>query len=163
MTKKTNLMPSEKTIFICDFDGTITVADTLVSVFDEFCTGNWWEIENSMRAGHITRTDALFKEVSLMDAEELEVSRHLDNYIEIRDGFSNFLKMVQTGHHELLIRSFPVLTEILIFQYHQMISNITAAENGNLSLTPKHLNHFVPTARTVKEQLLRSIKRKGIK
>jgi 2-hydroxy-3-keto-5-methylthiopentenyl-1-phosphate phosphatase len=105
MTKKTNSMPSEKTIFICDFDGTVTVADTLVSIFDQFCNGDWWEVENRMRSGHITRTEALFQEVDLVDAEVLEVSRHLDNYIEIRDGFSNFLKMVQTGHHELLILS----------------------------------------------------------
>ncbi|HDT11450.1 MAG TPA: hypothetical protein ENN58_01790, partial [bacterium] len=103
--KKTSSMPSEKTIFVCDFDGTITVQDTLVSVFDRFCTGNWWEVENRMRAGQMTRTESLFKEVSLMDAEELEVNAHLDSNIELRNGFSNFLKMVQTGHHELLILS----------------------------------------------------------
>ncbi len=98
-------MPSEKIIFICDFDGTVTVEDTLESVFDRFCTGDWWETENRMRAGQITRTEALFKEVSLMDADEFEVNTHLDDNIEIRNGFSNFLEMVHRGEHELLILS----------------------------------------------------------
>lgn len=105
MMKKTSSMPSEKTIYICDFDGTVTVQDTLVSVFDRFCAGDWWDIENRMRSGQMTRTESLFKEVNLIEADESEVNDHLDSHIDIRDGFPNFVKMVHTEKSELLILS----------------------------------------------------------
>jgi 2-hydroxy-3-keto-5-methylthiopentenyl-1-phosphate phosphatase len=144
-------MPCKKTIFICDFDGTVTVSDTLVSVFDRFCIGDWWDIENRMRAGQMTRTEALFKEVDLMIADEFEVNRHLENNIEIRSGFSNFLKMVKKEQHELLILSggFKNWIEKIFSRINSSDSDFSISSN-DIKYKGNKKWEFVPNPDTLK-------------
>lgn len=99
------LSKPEKLIYIVDFDGTITIQDTLVSVFNKYCKGDWWSIENRMRRGEISRTEALFREVELMQVCEKDLKEHLENFIDVRGGFSQFLDTVRKNDRKLLILS----------------------------------------------------------
>jgi 2,3-diketo-5-methylthio-1-phosphopentane phosphatase len=91
--------------YIVDFDGTVTVTDSLVRVFDEFCIGDWWDVEHEMRAGKITRTESLMGEVDLMRVDEKNLFEFLKKDMKVRDGFGDFVKRVQDNGDRVIILS----------------------------------------------------------
>lgn len=101
------LMTSDrkKICYIIDFDGTITLTDSLVRVFDEFCIGDWWEVEHDMRAGKMTRTESLQREVDLMRVSEKTLFEFLKYDLKVRAGFADFVKRVQDNGDRILVLS----------------------------------------------------------
>jgi len=100
------LMTSDqkKTCYIVDFDGTVTVTDSLLRVFDEFCIGDWWEVEREMRAGKITRTESLSGEVDLMRVDEKTLFEFLKKELKVRVGFGEFVtKAVNDGNKVVIL------------------------------------------------------------
>lgn len=94
-----------KTCYILDFDGTITVTDSLVRVFDEFCIGDWWEVERDMRAGKMTRTESLIREVDLMRVDEKTLFEFLKKDLKVRAGFGDFVKRVAERGDRVVVLS----------------------------------------------------------
>ena len=93
-----------KICYIIDFDGTITVEDSLVRVFDEFCIGDWWEVERKMRAGMMTRTESLTREVDLMRVDEKTLFEFLKKEMKVRVGFGEFVtKAVDNGNKVVIL------------------------------------------------------------
>lgn len=91
--------------YIVDFDGTITLKDTLVAVFDKYCVTDWLVPENKMFSGEISRTQALFEEVDLMKVSEKELWDFISKNIRIRNGFSEFVERVQRQGDKMMILS----------------------------------------------------------
>ena len=96
---------NKKTCYIIDFDGTITLTDSLVRVFDEFCIGDWWEVEHEMRAGKITRTESLRREVDLMRVDKETLFEFLKNDLKVREGFADFIRRETENGNRILILS----------------------------------------------------------
>ncbi|HPS30353.1 MAG TPA: MtnX-like HAD-IB family phosphatase [bacterium] len=91
--------------YIVDFDGTITLKDTLVEVFDKYCVKDWLVPENRMFNGEISRTQALFEEVDLMKVTEKELWDFISKNIKIRNGFSEFVGRVHKHGDKMMILS----------------------------------------------------------
>ena len=129
----------KKICYIVDFDGTITMADSLVRVFDEFCIGDWWEVEHDMRAGKMTRTESLRREVDLMRVDEKTVFEFLKNDMKVRAGFVEFVKRVQAEGSRVVILSggfYSFISAILentgvSFQSLEIIANDVVSTGEN--------------------------------
>lgn len=91
--------------YIVDFDGTVTLSDSLVDVFERFCVTDWLVPENRMLSGEISRTQALFEEVALMKVDEAELYRFLAGHMKIREGFSDFVERVRKNRDKMMILS----------------------------------------------------------
>lgn len=91
--------------YIVDFDGTVTLSDSLVDVFERFCVTDWLVPENRMLSGEISRTQALFEEVALMKVDEAELYRFLAGHMKIREGFSDFVERVRKNGDKMMILS----------------------------------------------------------
>ncbi len=91
--------------YIVDFDGTVTLSDSLVDVFERYCVTDWLVPENRMLSGEISRTQALFEEVALMKVDETELYRFLAGHMKIRDGFSDFVERVHKNGDKMMILS----------------------------------------------------------
>ena len=136
----------KKICYIVDFDGTITMADSLVRVFDEFCVGDWWEVEHDMRAGKMTRTESLRREVDLMRVDEKTLFEFLKNDMKVRAGFAEFVKRVKDNGDRVLILSggfYSFISAILentgvSFQSLEIIANDVVS-------TGEHTWEFVPS------------------
>lgn len=91
--------------YIVDFDGTITLSDTLVAVFDKYCVTDWMVPENKMLRGEMTRTQALFEETDLMKVSPDELYDFISKNIKIRNGFSEFVERVHEQGDKMMILS----------------------------------------------------------
>lgn len=91
--------------YIVDFDGTVTLSDSLVDVFERYCVTDWMVPERKMLSGKISRTQALTEEVSLMRVDEKELYEFISEKIKIRNGFSEFVERVQSQGDKMMILS----------------------------------------------------------
>ena len=83
-------MKYNKIAIFSDFDGTITIQDSLVIVFDKFCKGDWRKIEQKHKNEEIIQLQSLSLETALLQKEKKDFFNLLDKTIEIRDGFKDF-------------------------------------------------------------------------
>jgi 2-hydroxy-3-keto-5-methylthiopentenyl-1-phosphate phosphatase len=73
---------------LCDFDGTISIADTTDAIFDRFAP-SWVEIETLWHEGKIGPAECMRRQVELMDVSLRELDAALDE-IEIDPTFPAF-------------------------------------------------------------------------
>ena len=94
------------TFFIaCDFDGTITLRDTLELVVSRFAPGVWDTIEVDLLAGEITLTEAMRREFDQVRVREADVVAHVLREAHLRPGFVEFVAWAEAEGHPLLIVS----------------------------------------------------------
>lgn len=74
----------------CDFDGTISLADTADLILTRFADPMWEEIEAEWVAGSIDSATCMARQIPLIDASLAEIDELLDT-VELRDGFVPFL------------------------------------------------------------------------
>lgn len=91
--------------YIVDFDGTVTLSDSLVEVFEKYCVTDWLVPERKMLKGEISRTQALTEEVGLMRVDEKELYDFISEKIRIRNGFSEFVERVHRDGNKMMILS----------------------------------------------------------
>ncbi len=65
-------------MILCDFDGTIAVADVTDELLANFATPEWSRIEADWRAGRISSRECMTAQVALMDASQEAVDALLD-------------------------------------------------------------------------------------
>lgn len=130
----------KKNCYILDFDGTVTLLDTLVVAFDRYCIVDWREIENEMRAGNRERHQTLVDEVGAMKAEKNELFDFIKKNVPVRKGFFDFVKKVRENGDEIVIlsggfRSFAeLLTESVDIEAY--INDIKYLGDKNWELIP---------------------------
>src|SRR5271166_905109 len=73
---------------LCDFDGTISIADTTDAIFDRYAP-SWLEIEALWNEGKIGPAECMRRQIELMDASLPELDEALDQ-IEIDPTFPAF-------------------------------------------------------------------------
>jgi 2,3-diketo-5-methylthio-1-phosphopentane phosphatase len=88
---------------LCDFDGTISVADTTDAIFDRFAP-SWRIIEALWEAGEIGSADCMRRQIELMDASADELDEALDE-LEIDPTFPAFVRFCDAAKIELTVVS----------------------------------------------------------
>ncbi len=89
---------------LCDFDGTITTADTADSIFTAFAAPAWHDVEALWAAGEIGSAECMRRQMELVDASITELNEELDG-LEIDPSFSNFARFCAVNGFELVIVS----------------------------------------------------------
>jgi 2,3-diketo-5-methylthio-1-phosphopentane phosphatase len=88
---------------LCDFDGTISVADTTDAIFDRFAP-SWRTIEALWEAGEIGSAECMRRQIELMDASAEELGEALDE-LEIDPTFPAFVRFCDIAKIELSVVS----------------------------------------------------------
>jgi 2-hydroxy-3-keto-5-methylthiopentenyl-1-phosphate phosphatase len=88
---------------LCDFDGTISAADTTDAIFDRFAP-SWRTVEALWDAGEIGSAECMRRQVELMDASAAELDKALDG-LEIDPTFPSFVRFCDTANIELSVIS----------------------------------------------------------
>lgn len=76
---------------LLDFDGTVTVKDTVDAILERFAAPAWRKVEDEWKAGKIGSRECLAKQTALIDAAPEEIDSLIDE-IEIDPGFGEFMQ-----------------------------------------------------------------------
>ncbi len=95
----------EKPIIYCDFDGTITLKDTLVHILDTFGSPDWRDIELRVKSGEIGCATSLVEEFNTFHGSWEDVQHSLLNNINIDTTFLTFLSFCRENDIEFIVLS----------------------------------------------------------
>jgi len=106
-------------VILCDFDGTITVDDTLVEILDTFAGPAWNRIEEKIKSEEFGNRIGLRKEFALCSPTKSQITRLLRDKIEIDPAFKPFLEFCNRDGYELIVISggFSLCVETLFKKY----------------------------------------------
>ena len=90
-------------LFIVDFDGTISVKDTIDAMLEKFADPSWEEIEQEWLDGKITAVDCMSKQISMVRADHMALETFFRG-IQLDASFLPFYKYV-TKFAKLVIAS----------------------------------------------------------
>jgi 2-hydroxy-3-keto-5-methylthiopentenyl-1-phosphate phosphatase len=91
-----------------DFDGTITMRDTLHVIVDEYGrAGVWDELEPDLVAGRITIEEAMSEQFRTVTATPDEVSALIRERAGVREGFTDLVEFAEQRGHRLVVTSRP--------------------------------------------------------
>ncbi|MGO9545404.1 MAG: MtnX-like HAD-IB family phosphatase [Rhodomicrobium sp.] len=88
---------------LCDFDGTISTADTTDAIFDRYAP-DWRNIEALWEAGEIGSAECMRRQIEIMDASLPELDEALDE-LEIDPTFPAFTQFCKAAGIELIVVS----------------------------------------------------------
>ena len=83
-------MISPYTVFL-DFDGTITIKDSLVVLLDTYAPASWWKLETVMLDGHTSELETLQREMAMVDATLDEALTLFDRTVAVDPSFPDLL------------------------------------------------------------------------
>ncbi|MEW6535201.1 MAG: MtnX-like HAD-IB family phosphatase [Candidatus Auribacterota bacterium] len=106
-------------IIFCDFDGTISVKDSLVHLLDLYADPNWRDIEVKVKSGEIGTKESLTEEFNGFRATWETVKKHLLEDIEIDPHFTKFLSFCREIDMDLIILSggFTSFISLILSKY----------------------------------------------
>ena len=89
-----------------DFDGTITLRDTLHVIVDEHGRrGVWDELEPDLVAGRITIEEAMAEQFRTVTAGPDAIAALVRERAGVREGFRDFVRFAEDGGHRLVVMS----------------------------------------------------------
>ncbi len=88
----------------CDFDGTITKADTTDEVLNRLAGEGWVQLEDDWVAGRITAAECMRGQIALIQHDDLALDAVLDT-MSIRDGFTDLVQWCRENRIPLTIVS----------------------------------------------------------
>jgi HAD superfamily phosphoserine phosphatase-like hydrolase len=89
-----------------DFDGTITMRDTLHVIVDEHgCEGVWEALEPDLRAGRITIEQAMSTQFAEVKAPPEEIHALVRDRAGVREGIHELVRFAEEEGHRLVIMS----------------------------------------------------------
>lgn len=97
---------SKPIVIFCDFDGTITERDMIISLMDKFAPAGWETVKDLILSQQVSVQEGvaqLFSLISSSKKEEL-IGYALD-FVKIRGGFGEFVKFCRDNHITLLVTS----------------------------------------------------------
>ena len=105
----TSLVPSPAVaplLLAVDFDGTITLRDTLHVIVDEYGrAGVWDELEPDLVAGRITIEQAMAEQFRTVTATPEEIAALIRAQAGVRDGFTDLVAFAEQRGHRLVVMS----------------------------------------------------------
>jgi 2-hydroxy-3-keto-5-methylthiopentenyl-1-phosphate phosphatase len=99
-----------------DFDGTITLQDSLNFLLDHYVGPDWLEIEKRVEAGHLTEERGLQDEIGMISAPWEEALQLLLEKVPVDSGFKPFVELCRDQGWPLEILSGgldPIIKNIL--------------------------------------------------
>lgn len=119
-----------KKAYLIDFDGTITIQDTLQYLLDKYGMKNWREIDHKVEKGLLSEREALTLEMQSLKIKLSDVLEELLEVIQIRDGFQNFYEYCKKNNHFIGVVSAG---------FQQIIAPILQKHGFTLSIYANHL------------------------
>lgn len=89
---------------VCDFDGTITRADTVDAVLEQLADPRWRDLEAQWMANEITAAACMRGQVALIDPSEGRLEAVLDQ-VELDPDFTAFVDWCEARGHEIAVVS----------------------------------------------------------
>ncbi|SEN76776.1 2-hydroxy-3-keto-5-methylthiopentenyl-1-phosphate phosphatase [Lihuaxuella thermophila] len=111
-----------KRVIFCDFDGTITNNDNIISIFKHFNPPGWESIKDDILSQRISVRRGVGQMFSLLpSSRKEEIIRYAIDQAEIRPGFEEFIQYCREHGIKLLITSggidffvYPILSRYAI-------------------------------------------------
>ena len=120
----------DKTHIFSDFDGTITTVDSLVVVLDRFGDPEWRRFEKELKEGKCTPFETLTRETESLHASLDDMLHLIDEEVDVREGFLEFMSLVEQKKIPFSILSGGYRTFIeRVFEnmgYPKLIHHVTA-------------------------------------
>ncbi|SHH37723.1 MtnX-like HAD-IB family phosphatase [Tepidibacter thalassicus] len=91
-------------IIICDFDGTITLNDTVNAMADEFSVGDWRKLDEMWICGKCSGSEVSQKILEMIDTDEHKLREFIKN-IKIDPYFKEFMEYIKEKVIEFYIVS----------------------------------------------------------
>ncbi|MDR1084041.1 MAG: MtnX-like HAD-IB family phosphatase [Deltaproteobacteria bacterium] len=101
----------------CDFDGTVTPADTTDLILARFALPQWEEVEAQWVSGQISSRECMHRQVGLLRADEKSLNALIDE-IPLTDGFEKFMLFAEK--HDLRPR---IVSDGLDYVIRRVLSN----------------------------------------
>ncbi|MBI3322426.1 MAG: HAD-IB family phosphatase [Candidatus Omnitrophica bacterium] len=79
----------------CDFDGTVTLQDTLVEILDRYGSPEWRQVQERVVAGELTIREGLRQEMATVRAGVEEVRALLAERVQVDPAFPGFLNRMR--------------------------------------------------------------------
>lgn len=127
----------------CDFDGTISAADTTDHVLEALARPAWRELEARWVSGRITAAECMRRQIALIDGTDADLDARLDE-VALDPGFRDFAAWCERHDIPLTIVSDGVdhfIRRILAregLDHLPVISNRLAGEAGRRRLEQPH-------------------------
>ncbi|MBO8163314.1 MAG: 2-hydroxy-3-keto-5-methylthiopentenyl-1-phosphate phosphatase [Brevibacillus sp.] len=97
---------SKQLVLFCDFDGTITEKDNIVSIMRRFAPPEWEELTRQILGQEISVREGVGKLFALLpSAQKQEIVDYIVSEAAIRPGFAQFVRFCEEKSLELLITS----------------------------------------------------------
>lgn len=93
------------TIFVCDFDGTITKKDTINDFLGRFADKKWLEVEEDWVAGRISTCEAMRLQFGMIDRMSREIFDKFFDSVEIDEYFEKFYELCKLKQYKVVIVS----------------------------------------------------------
>lgn len=117
--------------YLIDFDGTVTTADTLQYLLDNYGMKNWRELDIQVENGEITEREAFTTQMNSLQINLEEAVSILLKKMQIRSGFHSFLEYCHKS-------KFPIL--IVSAGFKELIEPILLHNNIVLEIRSNHIN-----------------------
>jgi 2,3-diketo-5-methylthio-1-phosphopentane phosphatase/HAD superfamily hydrolase (TIGR01509 family) len=83
-------MIKKKQLFLCDFDGTISIRDMGYLLVSRFCTGDWRTIDRDFSDGKIGSKEAYLRIGEILKGEKQAILRFIQKHSDIDPYFTSF-------------------------------------------------------------------------
>lgn len=93
------------TIFICDFDGTITKKDTINDFLERFADKKWLEVEDDWVAGKVPTCEAMRLQFGMIKGMNRETFDKFFDTVEIDEYFEKFYELCKEKGYKVVIVS----------------------------------------------------------
>lgn len=111
-------------VVFCDFDGTITANDNIISIMKHFNPPGWSQIKDDILAQRISIREGVGRMFALLPASRRdEIVRFAVDNVQIREGFGDFVDFCRQHGIRLLVTSggidffvYPVLSRFAILE-----------------------------------------------
>ena len=91
-------------IILCDFDGTITLEDTVVPVLEQFAIGDWEKYDSFLSKGQIDLHECMQKQFEMIQASIPTIISSMGSFA-IRPGFVQFVSFCLSQEIKVVIVS----------------------------------------------------------
>jgi 2,3-diketo-5-methylthio-1-phosphopentane phosphatase/HAD superfamily hydrolase (TIGR01509 family) len=151
-----------KKLFLCDFDGTVSVKDMGYVLLNRFSSGDWQTIDRDFCEGKIGSREAYSRIAKILKGNEAEVLRFIQENSQIDPHFTSFyhycrenqidVKIVSDGLDFYIRTMLEVhrLTEIPFYANHARF-----LRNGGMGISFPHVNDECGLCGTCKKQIVR--------
>jgi 2-hydroxy-3-keto-5-methylthiopentenyl-1-phosphate phosphatase len=151
---------------LCDFDGTITVTDTLEYILRKFAMGDWRSFDQKYERGEITLQECLRSQGRLVKTPEMVLVAEMERVTGFR---SHFDKLVQyCRHNKVPLVAVSAGLDFVIRDLLRMKgwNNLVKLSAAKAECTPDGIKFTFPrlhdrTSLSIKDDLVKYYKAKG--